>query len=68
MAEGDIYALRFYFYKIITSQAPYARCEEEEIVGLFSKSKFPKTTSLGPTGNVIQRCWQGKYASAMKSG
>lgn len=62
--EGDIFALGSTMYEIMTGQAPYTGREEEEIVGLFSKSKFPDTTSLGPIGCTIWNCWQGKYASA----
>jgi hypothetical protein len=64
--EGAIFALGSTFYEIMTGQAPYARREEHEIAGLFSKSKFPETASLGPMGDIIQGCWQGKYASAHK--
>jgi serine/threonine protein kinase len=63
-AEGDIYALGSSFYEIMTSEAPYAGREEEEIVDLFSKSRLPETTSLGPMGDIIQGCWQGRYTSA----
>lgn len=62
--EGDIYALGSSLYEIMTGHAPYAGREEHDIVGLFSESKFPETTSLGPMGDIIRGCWQGKYASA----
>jgi serine/threonine protein kinase len=62
--EGDIFALGSTMYEIITGQAPYTGREEEEIVGLFSKSKFPDTSTLGPIGCTIRNCWQGKFASA----
>jgi serine/threonine protein kinase len=62
--EGDIFALGSCFYEILTGQAPYAEREEDEIISLFSKSKFPETTSLGPMSDIIQGCWQGKFATA----
>lgn len=62
--RGDIFALGSSFYEIMTGQAPYTRRKEEEIAGLFSKSRFPEIINLGPVGNVIQRCWQSKCASA----
>ncbi|KAL5411207.1 hypothetical protein PMIN04_010329 [Paraphaeosphaeria minitans] len=62
--EEDIFALGSTMYEIMTGQAPYNGHEEEEIVDLFTKSKFPNTISLGPIGNIIQNCWQGKYARA----
>jgi serine/threonine protein kinase len=64
--EGDIFALGSSFYEILTGQAPYAELEEDEIMDLFSESKFPETTSLGPMGDIIQGCWQGKFATAHK--
>jgi serine/threonine protein kinase len=62
--EADLFALGSCIYEILTGQAPYAGCEEEEIETLFGKSKFPTTTHLGPIGNVIWNCWHGKYPSA----
>jgi serine/threonine protein kinase len=62
--DADIFALASCFYEILTGQAPYAGCEEEEIMDLFSQSKFPETTSLGPMGGIIKGCWQGKFTSA----
>jgi len=62
--EGDIFALGSSMYEIMTGQAPYTEHDEYEIERLFSESKFPDTTSLGPIGDIIWDCWQGKYASA----
>ncbi|OCL09452.1 kinase-like protein [Glonium stellatum] len=63
--EGDLFALGSSFYEILTGEAPYAGREEDEIRSLFSESKFPEaTTSLGPMGDIILGCWQGKYVTA----
>lgn len=62
--KADMFALGSCMYEILTGQAPYVGCEETEIEALFSESKFPNTTSLGPIGNIICNCWHGKYTSA----
>jgi len=63
--EGDLFALGSCFYEILTGQAPYTECEEDEIRSLFSGSKFPEaTTSLGPMGEFVLGCWHGKYVTA----
>jgi serine/threonine protein kinase len=62
--EADIFALASCFYEILTGQAPYAGRDEEEIMDLYSQSKFPETTSLGPMSGIIEGCWQGKFTSA----
>ena len=62
--EGDVFVLGSSMYEIMTGQAPYTEHDENEIERLFSESKFPVTTSLGPIGDIIWNCWQGKYACA----
>jgi hypothetical protein len=65
--NADIYALGSSFYEILTGEAPYEGFEEDEIMGLFSESKFPDTRSLGPMGDIIQDCWRGKITSAYEA-
>ncbi len=59
--QGDIFALGSTLYKIITGHNPYHDLTEREIEALFLKESFPQTDSLGPFGEVISKCWRGKY-------
>ncbi|KAL6155012.1 hypothetical protein ACJQWK_01245 [Exserohilum turcicum] len=62
--HADIFALGSVIYHIMTGTAPYHGRSDEQIVRLFQKGEFPSTTSLGPVGQVITKCWQAKYDSA----
>ncbi|KAF2813573.1 kinase-like protein [Mytilinidion resinicola] len=59
--QGDIFAFGSTLYKIITGYNPYHDLTEREIKALFLKGSFPETNSLGPLGEVISKCWRGKY-------
>ncbi|KAF2761492.1 kinase-like protein [Pseudovirgaria hyperparasitica] len=65
--NADIFALGSTFYEILTSKAPYGEAEEDEIMKLSTKSKFPDTRSLGSMGEIIQDCWRGKTKSAQEA-
>lgn len=61
----DLFALGSTLYEIWTGKPPYQELEhaENEITKLFERSEFPETKSLGPIGDVITGCWQGRFAS-----
>ncbi|KAK2623873.1 hypothetical protein QTJ16_006507 [Diplocarpon rosae] len=61
--QGDIFALGSTLYEIVTGNVPYHELSEEEVEARYSKGEFPKTKSLGPIGDVITGCWQGRYSS-----
>jgi serine/threonine protein kinase len=62
--QADMFALGSTLFEATCGQTPYDGCSDNEIKDLFEKSKFPETKYLGPIGNIITGCWQGKYSSA----
>jgi len=64
--RADLFALGSTIYEILTGKPPYydLGLKEIEITGLFKHYKFPETTSLGPAGDIITGCWQGRYVNA----
>jgi len=60
---ADIFALGSTLFEVICGQTPYHGRSDKEIKDLFQDSKFPETKCLGPIGDVITDCWQGKYTS-----
>jgi serine/threonine protein kinase len=60
---ADIFALGSTLFEVICGQTPYHGRSHKEIQELFQESKFPETKCLGPIGDVITDCWQGKYTS-----
>jgi serine/threonine protein kinase len=62
--QVDLFALGSTLYEIWTGKPPFHGLSDVEITTLFKQSEFPKTQSLGPIGDVIRGCWQGRFASA----
>lgn len=64
--RADLFALGSTLYEIWTGKPPYFELglKEIEITNLFKQSKFPETKSLGPMGDIITGCWQGRFISA----
>lgn len=62
--QVDLFALGSTLYEIWTGKPPYHGLSDVEITNLFKQSDFPRTQSLGPIGDVIRGCWQGRFASA----
>jgi serine/threonine protein kinase len=64
--RADLFALGSTLYEILTGKPPYYErgLKEIEIINLFKQLKFPETKSLGPIGDVITGCWQGRFTSA----
>lgn len=64
--QVDIFALGSTLYEIWTGKPPFYWLEswDPEITESFKRSEFPETKSLGPIGDVIRGCWQGRFASA----
>ncbi|KAF2245247.1 kinase-like protein [Trematosphaeria pertusa] len=62
--QVDLFALGSTLYEIWTGKPPFHGLSDVEITKLFKQSEFPKTQSLGPIGDVIRGCWQGRFASA----
>jgi serine/threonine protein kinase len=64
--QGDLFALGSTLYEILTGKPPYyeLRLKEMEITNLYQQSKFPETRCLGPMGDIITGCWQGRFESA----
>lgn len=60
--QGDIFALGSTLYEIMTGVVPYYECSEEEVKARYSKGKFPETKFLGSIGDIITRCWHGRYS------
>lgn len=62
--QADIFALGSTLFGVTCGQTPYDGLPDKEIKDLFEKSKFPETKGrLGPIGDIIAGCWQGKYRS-----
>jgi len=65
--QADIFALGSTLFEVTCGQTPYDGLPDKEIKDLFEKSKFPETKGrLGPIGDIIAGCWQGKYRSVDK--
>ncbi|KAH9874627.1 hypothetical protein IAQ61_003817 [Plenodomus lingam] len=64
--RADLFALGSTLYEIWTGKPPYFELglKEIEITELLIQSKFPETKSLGPIGDIIMGCWQGRFTSA----
>lgn len=64
--QADLFALGSTLYEIWTGEPPYFKLglKEMEITDLYKQSKFPETKSLGPIGEIITGCWQGRFVSA----
>lgn len=64
--QADLFALGSTFYEIVTGKPPYhgLGLKEMEITDLIKRDKFPDTKDLGPMGDIIRRCWQGRFTSA----
>jgi serine/threonine protein kinase len=62
--RADLFALGSTLYEILTGKPPYYGLKEMEITNLFKQSKFPDSKSLGPMGDIIMGCWQGRFLSA----
>lgn len=59
----DLFALGSLVYEIATGEAPYQRCEDQEVEDYFRKGIFPPTQDI-LLGSIILGCWQGTYDSA----
>lgn len=59
----DLFALGSLLYEIATSEAPYERCGDQEVVAYFEQGIFPPTRDI-LIGSIILGCWQGAYESA----
>jgi serine/threonine protein kinase len=62
--RADIFAIGSTLYEIMAGVAPYDGRPEQEIKVLYRNGTFPSTESLGPIGDVITKCWEGKYNNA----
>ena len=59
----DLFALGSLLYEIATSEAPYERSGDQEVVEYFEQGIFPPTQDI-LLGSIILGCWQGAYESA----
>lgn len=60
--QGDLFAFGSVLYEIMTRQAPYNGLSDEEISTRYSKGEFPNIEFLQVIGDIIRRCWQGRYS------
>lgn len=59
--KGPLFAFGSVLYEIMTGDVPYKGLWDKEIHSRYLKGEFPDTESLQTVGNVIRKCWEGKY-------
>ncbi|KAL2260597.1 hypothetical protein VTK26DRAFT_5346 [Humicola hyalothermophila] len=62
--QADLFALGSVLYEVTTGHPPYEELNDTEIRALYLNRKFPKTSSLGAIGTIIEQCWQGNFSCA----
>ncbi|KAI1972794.1 hypothetical protein LOZ53_001262 [Ophidiomyces ophidiicola] len=60
--QTEIFGLGSVLFELCTTNQPYHNIEDHEVDVLFRDGIFPGTTNL-PLGEIILKCWTGKYAS-----
>lgn len=61
--QDDLFAFGSVAYNLATSKEPYEEKTDEEVVELYASGTFPDVSQLC-MGDVISKCWLGKYSSA----
>lgn len=62
--KGDLFALGSVLYELMTGDSPFSGLSDKEIRSRYLKGEFPYTESLQAVGNVIRKCWQGRYSGS----
>ncbi|KAK4146657.1 tyrosine-protein kinase transforming protein erbB, partial [Dichotomopilus funicola] len=65
--RSEIHTLGLTIYEILAGQQPHRRVEVGALVRLIEEGKYPDVSGL-PLGDVIRRCWDGRFGSAAEVG
>lgn len=60
--QGDLFALGSTLFEIMAGVVPLSGYNEEQVKAQYTKRIFPETGFLGSIGDIITRCWNGRYS------
>jgi serine/threonine protein kinase len=60
----DLFALGSTIYEIFTGRAPYGELASDEVTRRYEAHIFPEDVNKLLCGDIIQRCWLGRFESA----
>lgn len=63
--QQDLYSLGSTIYNIMTGQPPFRELPSDEVEQLYEAKTFPALTNV-LCGEIIQKCWYNKIASAQE--
>lgn len=61
--KDDLFAFGTLAYYLVTGKEPFEEQRSEDVVELYSRGIFPDVSKL-PMGDIIEKCWNGRYSSA----